>query len=403
MKILILEDEELMADLLKTLVRGLYPDSDIFHARSITEALRRWRETHHDLVLSDLSLPDGNGLDFLRRAPVDGRVTPIVIITANPDRKSVQRAARYGVRGFISKPFEAELVHDRLQQILAGGKTTEPLTEQNGDSTEVPVLEEALHRAESGNLRLPTPVDLDALRDLRARADTLSLSELEKAWQDIPSLVTRLIDASNGSALRRTDTPNTSLRDALLVLGIPTALNLAMAMALDLTTTLQDPTLQTRARHYQEQSERMAHQAAALGRSLRADASLCFTAGLMHRLGELAVIATAQRCVLQGCTLDPAALDTALAGAWPARMAVALKSRLRLSLPLKQMIGAAHGFGLGSGHIQLPIMRTAFLLTNGAADSAECQKLLGRLGLSAPDTTGEMPSEQVSLQRNADW
>lgn len=305
MKILILEDEELMADLLKTLVRGLYPDSDIFHARSITEALRRWRETHHDLVLSDLSLPDGNGLDFLRRAPVDGRVTPIVIITANPDRKSVQRAARYGVRGFISKPFEAELVHDRLQQILAGGKTTEPLTEQNGDSTEVPVLEEALHRAESGNLRLPTPVDLDALRDLRARADTLSLSELEKAWQDIPSLVTRLIDASNGSALRRTDTPNTSLRDALLVLGIPTALNLAMAMALDLTTTLQDPTLQTRARHYQEQSERMAHQAAALGRSLRADASLCFTAGLMHRLGELAVIATAQRCVLQGCTLDP--------------------------------------------------------------------------------------------------
>lgn len=401
MKILILEDEELMADLLETLVRGLYPDSDIFQASSITEALQLWNETHHDLVLSDLSLPDGNGLDFLRRAAIDGRVTPIVIITAHPDRNSVQRAARYGVRGFISKPFEAELVHDRLQQILAGETATEPLPEQNGDGEEVPTLEEALHLAESGNLRLPTPVDLDALRELRARADTLPLSELEKAWQDIPSLVTHLIDASNGSALRRTDTPNTSLRDALQVLGIPTTLNLATAMALDLTTTLQDPTLQTRARHYQEQSERMARQAAALGRSLRADASLCFTAGLMHRLGELAVIATAQRCVLKGGTLDPAALDTALAGAWPARMAVALKSRLRLSLPLKQMIGAAHGFGLGSGHIHLPIMRTAFLLTNGAADCAECQKLLRQLGLSDYETTGKTPGQQVSPQGNA--
>ncbi|MFO7954956.1 response regulator [Thioalkalivibrio sp.] len=386
MNILILEDDKLVADLLTTLVEGLYAGASVFHAHSIGEALQYWKERPYDLVLAELSLPDGDGLEFLRRAAIHGRDTPVVIVAETPDRQSVRQAARYGVHGFISKPFRAELVQQRLQKILQEARTAGSSGGAPANPTPPPGLEAALQEAEVGRLALPTTVDLDALRDLRAREDTLSLSELETAWQGIPTLVARLIDASNTSTLRHTGTPNASLREALNVLGIPAALNLATAAALDLTTSVRDPVLRPFIDQYQGQSESIAQQAAVLAHQLKADPQLCYTAGLMHRLGELAVLATAQRCATRGCELAAAEIEATLNGPWPARMAGALKTHLRLSLALKQMVGAIYGFGLGSGHVHLPIMRAAFLLTSGEAKSEECRKLLHRLGIPESET-----------------
>ncbi|MBS3800034.1 MAG: HDOD domain-containing protein [Thioalkalivibrio sp.] len=374
MDILILEHDEVNAGVLRNIVQGLYPGSHVRTAATLAEGREQWQRHMPDLVLCEWDLPDGTGLDFASRVHACDSPVPIVILSSHPDRQSVRQAARCGVNGFISKPFNAELVRDRLQTIVPPG--------QRADLDVDLDLDAALQQAMNGELRLPTEIDLESLREVRENPEAVSIADLEARWRHAPALVSRLIDVSNSGAFHRPGPPNTSLREALQVLGLATALNLATAMALDMSATATHPALQERARHFARQGEQVAERAAALARHVHADGNLCYAAGLLHCLGELGVIGIAQQYHQQGLEIRETELANALDGTWPSRLAGVLKTRLRLSLALKQMIGAVYGFGLDSGSVHLPVMRAAYLLATDQSDADECQRLLKRLGLN---------------------
>jgi len=77
-------------------------------AHTIADGLVRLRQTQPDLVILDLSLPDGDGLDLLRRLRSGGDTTLILVLTA----KSRQDAKVLGLRGgaddYVTKPFDLE-------------------------------------------------------------------------------------------------------------------------------------------------------------------------------------------------------------------------------------------------------------------------------------------------------
>ncbi|WGD38327.1 response regulator [Lysinibacter sp. HNR] len=62
-----------------------------------------------DLVLLDVYLPDGNGLDFAREIETD-----VFILSAASEQSSVKRAMRYGALCYLVKPFTAESLRERL-------------------------------------------------------------------------------------------------------------------------------------------------------------------------------------------------------------------------------------------------------------------------------------------------
>ncbi len=64
------------------------------------------RTTAYDLILLDLSLPDGHGLDFLRRQRTAGNATPVIILTARDQISDRIAGLNAGADDYLVKPFD---------------------------------------------------------------------------------------------------------------------------------------------------------------------------------------------------------------------------------------------------------------------------------------------------------
>ncbi|MFF4060128.1 response regulator [Streptomyces sp. NPDC001668] len=85
-------------------------------AATVAEALAAVRDLHPDLLLLDIFLPDGSGLDVLRRLSGDegGDRPDAIMITADRDITSVRIAMKLGAVGYLVKPFGAPDLAERL-------------------------------------------------------------------------------------------------------------------------------------------------------------------------------------------------------------------------------------------------------------------------------------------------
>jgi two-component system, OmpR family, response regulator len=64
------------------------------------------RSTHYDLILLDLQLPDGLGLDFLRQRRAAGDATPVIILTARDQISDRIAGLNAGADDYLVKPFD---------------------------------------------------------------------------------------------------------------------------------------------------------------------------------------------------------------------------------------------------------------------------------------------------------
>ncbi|MCC5475538.1 response regulator [Streptomyces sp. NPDC059680] len=85
-------------------------------AASVAEALEAVRALRPDLLLLDIFLPDGSGLDVLRRLTGDegGARPDALMITADRDIESVRSAMKLGAVGYLVKPFGSPDLCERL-------------------------------------------------------------------------------------------------------------------------------------------------------------------------------------------------------------------------------------------------------------------------------------------------
>jgi DNA-binding NarL/FixJ family response regulator len=121
MNILIADDHPLFRDALRLIVQDAEPHariedvSDIGGAKAFTQT---YPET--DLILLDLSMPDSegfSGLLSLRSAAPD---IPIVVISANEEPETLNRALACGASGFIPKSASRETIITGIKQVLSG-------------------------------------------------------------------------------------------------------------------------------------------------------------------------------------------------------------------------------------------------------------------------------------------
>ena len=101
-RVLIVDDEADLRELLEiTLVRmGL----DVDCAATLGEARRRFAAHAYDLVLTDMRLPDGLGLELVREVAASGKGTPIAVITAYGSADNAVVALKAGAFDYVSKP-----------------------------------------------------------------------------------------------------------------------------------------------------------------------------------------------------------------------------------------------------------------------------------------------------------
>jgi DNA-binding NarL/FixJ family response regulator len=120
-RVLIADAHPLMRDGLATVLAALAERVEIRQADTLQAALAEL-DAHPDcaLALLDLNLPDGEGVDALRRVHEAHPAIPIVVVSGITDHATVTAAIRGGAMGFVSKRSSPPVLLSALRLVLAG-------------------------------------------------------------------------------------------------------------------------------------------------------------------------------------------------------------------------------------------------------------------------------------------
>jgi len=114
--LLIADDEASMLDFLSLLFQG--EGYDVETARSAETARKALAGRNYDLVLCDILMPDGNGLDLLKEIKAADANAAVIMMTAYTSTKSAIEAMKLGAYDYISKPFDVEELKIVAQKAL---------------------------------------------------------------------------------------------------------------------------------------------------------------------------------------------------------------------------------------------------------------------------------------------
>ena len=96
-------------------------------ARTGREAIQAARDAHFDAVISDIFMPDGDGLEVLRSLRAISPKIPIILITAQGSVELAVRAVSEGASDFIAKPFEVAALASLVRRHLKARAEAEPI------------------------------------------------------------------------------------------------------------------------------------------------------------------------------------------------------------------------------------------------------------------------------------
>ena len=119
-KLLIIEDSEETVDLIR-LILSNEGDIKIFEANSVQEGINLIKKDIFDLILLDLSLPDGNGTyicEQVRQFPELYGKPFIIALTADTSQESVNKNLEIGCDDYIKKPFDTQELLIRLRKFI---------------------------------------------------------------------------------------------------------------------------------------------------------------------------------------------------------------------------------------------------------------------------------------------
>lgn len=131
-KILIVEDDVIICGGIK-----VYLESKGFTADCADSAAQAKTalQSRYSLVLLDINLPDGDGMELCREIRQKGN-TPVIFLTANDTEENMITGFRQGCDDYIAKPFSVELLYQRILAVLRRSQSAvENETVSYGDLT----------------------------------------------------------------------------------------------------------------------------------------------------------------------------------------------------------------------------------------------------------------------------
>ncbi len=122
--VLIVDDEPDIRELLALTLARMGVESE--PAASVAEARRRLAEGHFDLCLTDMRLPDGDGLEIVAHIQRHHPGLPVAVITAYGNVEDAVRALKSGAFDFVSKPVDLEVLRRLVDTALRLGPPRPP-------------------------------------------------------------------------------------------------------------------------------------------------------------------------------------------------------------------------------------------------------------------------------------
>ena len=134
MKILIADDHAVLRRGVREILEDAPLGLCVEETGSAGETLKAVRDNAYDIVLLDISFPDGSGLDVLRQIRADSPQTRVLLLSMYPEAQYAQRALRLGASGYLTKDSAPDELVIAIQKVIAGGKyITQALAERLAD------------------------------------------------------------------------------------------------------------------------------------------------------------------------------------------------------------------------------------------------------------------------------
>jgi two-component system chemotaxis response regulator CheY len=121
LKVLIVDDSSVMRKILERSLRQAWKNGidAVVEASDGDEAMKKLGAEAVEVILSDINMPNMNGLDFLRNLKESPhKDLPVIMVTTEGGEKTVLEAISLGAKGFIRKPFTAEQMEAALQRAM---------------------------------------------------------------------------------------------------------------------------------------------------------------------------------------------------------------------------------------------------------------------------------------------
>jgi two-component system chemotaxis response regulator CheY len=115
--VLIVDDSAAIRKILQRVLRQAdVPIGSVFEAGDGIEALATLRKEKIGLVLSDINMPNMDGLEFLTKVKAEGTWNdlPIIMVSTEGSQNKVLEAVERGAAGYVRKPFTAEQIKEKL-------------------------------------------------------------------------------------------------------------------------------------------------------------------------------------------------------------------------------------------------------------------------------------------------
>ncbi len=119
MKVLVVDDYPVMVRIVRALLSQI-GFTNVEDAANGEAALKQMQERRPDLIISDLHMDPMSGHELLKRvrSEPDTAKTPFLMITADSKAENAIAAKKAGVDSYVTKPFNAEMLKQRIEAIF---------------------------------------------------------------------------------------------------------------------------------------------------------------------------------------------------------------------------------------------------------------------------------------------
>lgn len=131
MKVLIADDHAILRDGLRSLLAAIGDVSVVADTGAAVKVLPLVKKFRPDVVLMDISMPGGNGIELTRKISRKFANVAVIMLSMHTDQDHVLRSLRAGAKGYVSKESAMDELSQALEAVGRGGMFLSPAVSNN--------------------------------------------------------------------------------------------------------------------------------------------------------------------------------------------------------------------------------------------------------------------------------